>query len=89
MTDGRSLIPFRRPLWLKQLVWHLNGTAGRSIRWRIKLLGVRYAVGVGVARRVCRGNKYGVHTDDPFVFEPLGGHCLCARSRRRFDYIPF
>lgn len=86
MSDS-SLREARVPLWLKQLVWHLNGTAGRSIGWRIKLLDLRYRVGVRVAKRVCRGNKHGDHTTD--YFEPLGGRCFCDRTRGRLDYIPF
>lgn len=74
-------------LRLKRLVWHLNGTAGRSIGWRIKLLGARYALGVGIATRVCRGNRYGDHTTD--YFEPIGGRCFCDRTRGRLDFIPF
>lgn len=87
-TPNCSLGVSRYRLLWKQLVWHLNGTAGPSIRWRITLLGWRYAVGVSLATRVCRGNKHGDHTD-AFMFEPTVGHCLCARTRRRLDYIPF
>lgn len=88
MTHGRPAA-WTLPLWAKRIIWHLNGTAGRSIAWRIKLMGIRYALGVALAKRICRGNRYGEHTDDPWNLEPLGGHCLCSRTRRRLDYIPF
>ena len=76
-------------LALKQAWWHLNGTAGRSIRYRIKLLELRYRIGVALAERVCRGNRHGDHTEAWAFPSPLGGRCFCARTRRRLDYIPF
>lgn len=87
MSDQEIRSGARIRLRLKVIRWHLTGMAGRSIRYRIKLLSWRYAVGVGLARRVCRGNRYGYHTDD--FPEPVGGFCLCARTRRRLDFIPF
>lgn len=76
-----------RPLWLKQLGWKLTGKSGRSIVWRINLLRLRYALGVGLAKRLCRGNRYGDHTSESI--QPLGGECFCDRVRGRLDFIPF
>jgi hypothetical protein len=77
------------PLWAKRIVWHLNGSVGRSIVWRIKFLKMRYAVGVGLAKRICSGNRYGVHTPSWPAYRPVGGQCLCSKVRGRLDYIPF
>ncbi len=77
----------RLPLWAKRIIWHLDGSAGRSIRFWINVQRARYVVGVGIAKRVCRGNRYGVHT--AHVIQPLGGECFCDRVRRRLDFIPF
>lgn len=57
--------------------------------WRLKIAKAQYKVGVGIARRLCRGNRYGDHTPLWPAVQPLGGSCLCARVRRRLDYIPF
>ncbi len=74
-------------LAVKQAWWHVNGTAGRSIRYRIKLLELRYRIGVALGERGCRGNRYG---EPPDTFPtPPGGFCLCARTKDRLDYIPF
>ena len=78
-TRRRSL-----PLWAKRIIWHLDG---RSIRFWIALRSVRYKVGVGVASRVCRGDRWGDHTGD--AYDPLTERCFCDRTRRRLDFIPF
>jgi hypothetical protein len=77
------------PLWAKRVLWKLQGKSGRTIGWRIKLAKARYAVGVGLAQRFCRGNKYGVHTKSWPAHRPMGGQCLCSCVRRRLDFIPF
>jgi len=77
------------PLWAKRVLWKLQGKSGRTIGWRIALEKKRYDVGVGIAVRLCRGNRYGDHTPLWPAKQPLGGSCLCARTRQRLDYIPF
>ena len=74
---------------MKRVGWVLTGKAGRTIGWRIKLEKTRYLIGVGIATKVCRGNRYGAHTPAFPAKQPLGGPCLCSRVRRRLDFIPF
>ena len=57
-------------------------------RWRLWIVSHRYDLGVWFAVRLCRGNRYGGHTPE-FPPDPPGGLCLCARTRRRLDFIPF
>jgi hypothetical protein len=84
MPDATAASPRRKlPLWAKQIIWHLDGHAGRSIRFWIRAKGLRYCVGVGLAERLCRGP----HTDGWQSND--GDRCLCDRVRRRLDFIPF
>ena len=41
-----------------------------------------YAVGMALAKWVCRGNRYGKHTPSWPAHKPLGGQCFCSRARR-------
>ena len=70
-------------LRLKQIRWHLDGHAGRSIKFWIKVQSIRYSIGVGLAERVCRGP----HTDGWYSNDDH--RCLCDRVRRHLDFIPF
>ena len=58
-------------------------------RWKLWYVKRQYVVGVGIAERICRGNRYGVHTPSWPAHMPMGGQCLCSKVRKRLDYIPF
>lgn len=62
---------------------------GRYAALRVRFLRWRFDKGVALAKRVCRGNRYGTHTPAWPAQQPLGGPCLCSRVRRRLDFIPF
>lgn len=85
MSATESLFQFLRWRWIYTRQWF-----GRQA-WRVGLTFKkwRYDHGVRLAQRLCKGNRYGDHTPLWPAKQPLGGSCLCARVRRRLDYIPF
>jgi hypothetical protein len=58
-------------------------------RWRLWYVKRQYDVGVSLAERLCKGNRYGAHTPSWPAYQPMGGRCFCSRVRGRLDYIPF
>lgn len=62
-----------------------------AVPWRVRLwlAMTAYGTAVPLAKSVCRGNRYGLHTPDYYARQPVGGPCFCSRVQRRFDFIPF